>query len=227
MDIIVGQVCTEHTKVITQQAVDCWNKLRDIYGSSNLWDTCICLADERYNSRFYRKTLDAQLVDDKLANIEMERVALKTQEVVRKQVKECDDSRWYLITFTNKPTEFDPLDLLKRTKKVISSKQVSPIQWAYSLEIQPGTGTPHTHILIESNKYFDYTKVKNFNGGRVADIRKEKWNIKNYIIKDETKPSKEYLEKYGINQWFWCSDDYAGPKPGETSELPSNTISWA
>lgn len=224
-----GTICYVHNKVITERDIDCWERLRERYGLSNMWDTCLCLGETRYKSAFYIKTLEDQKREDAITNIELERAKMKTALVKAKLDKvELEDSRWYLITFTNKATELDPTDLLKRTLKVVNSKQIAAKQWAYSLEIQPGTGAPHTHIVLESSKYFDYAKVKNFNGGRVADIAKEKHNVKNYVIKDETKPSKEWLDKYGLTQWFWCSDDYAGPRPGEnSSESNSNIISWA
>jgi len=222
-----GTVCSEHNKLITDRAVDCWERMRERYGVSNMWDTCLCLGEERYNSSFYIKTLEHQMREQKVAQIELERAELKVADrVQRDKVKEVEDSRWYLITFTNKPTEMDPSDLLKRTMKVVKSKQVAPLQWSFALEIQPNTGAPHTHIVLESNKYFDYNKIKNFNGGRVADVQKERWDIKKYPVKDETKPSKEWLSNYGLTQWFWCSDDYAGPRPGEISESSSNIISW-
>lgn len=223
-----GTVCTEHNKLITDRAVDCWDRLKDRYGWSNMWDTCLCLAEERYNSCFYIKTLEAQKAEDLITDIEIERAELKVQQVLQKQkVKEVEDSRWYLITFTNKPTELDPTDLLKRTMKVVKSKQVAPLQWSYALEIQPNTGAPHTHIVLESNKYFDYNKIKNFNGGRVADVQKERWDVKKYPVKDETKPSKDWLSKYGLSTWFFCSDDYAGPRPYEFSENSSGILSLA
>lgn len=223
-----GTICSVHDKLITTRAVDCWERLRERYGLCNMWDTCLCLAEDRYNSAFYIKTLDDQLKEDMVNRIELERAELKVATQAQKlKVKEVEDSRWYLITFTNKPTELDPTDLIKRTLKVVNSKQVSPIQWSYALEIQPGTGAPHTHIVLESNKYFDYNKIKNFNGGRIADVQKERWDVKKYPVKDETKPSKEWLSKYGLLTWFWCSDNYKGPTPNEFSESSSQTVSWS
>jgi len=222
-----GTICSIHDKLITARAVDCWDRLKDRYGWSNMWDTCLCLAEERYNSCFYVKTLEAQKAEDLITGIEIERAQIKVQNTLMKQkAKEVKESRWYLITFTNKPTEMNPSELIKRTLKVVNSKMVSPIQWSYAIEIQPGTGAPHTHIVLESNKYFDYDKVKAFNDGRVADVEKERWNVKKYPVKDETKPSKEWLDKYGLSHWFFCSDDYAGPRPGDSESLPK-TISWA
>lgn len=230
MVMAAGTICSLHNKLITNRAVECWDLLKSRYGLANMWDTCLCLAEDRYNSSFYIKTLEAQMKDDLISNIEVERSELKVAAQVAK-VKSKDnlveDSRWYLITFTNKPTELDPYDLIKRTMKVVNSKQVSPLQWAYSIEIQPGTGTPHTHIVVESSKYFDWGKIKNFNGGRQANVQRERWNVKNYAIKDETKPSKEWLSKYGLETWFFHSDNYKGPTPNESSESVPQIVSWS
>lgn len=118
-----------------------------------------------------------------------------------------DDSagRWYFITFTTCPSNNDPHELLKRTKKVVNSKMVSPLRWCYSLELTE-SGLPHTHIRLFSKKYFDYKKVANFNDGLRAEVSKEKWNSSKYTLKKDI--TEEYLSAHKLSGWFWNSPDY-------------------
>lgn len=113
--------------------------------------------------------------------------------------------RWYFITFTQPDTDKDSTRILKATAKVVKSKQVSAIHWCYSLELTE-SGTPHTHIRLFSNKYFDYKKIANFNDGYRVDIQKEKWNTSKYTLKKDI--PEEYLEAQGLKQWYWNSPDY-------------------
>lgn len=83
---------------------------------------------------------------------------------------------------------------------------VSPNQWYYSLELTE-KGTPHTHIRLHTDKYFDYKKVGNFNAGYSYDIRS---STETYIVKDESKPSNEWLARHGLTQFVWHSDNYTG-----------------
>lgn len=123
--------------------------------------------------------------------------------------KDPTPGRWYMITFTQPDTLTDPLDLLKRTQKVIKSKMVSPNQWCYSLELTE-KGTPHTHIVVHTDKYIDYKKVGNFNAGYRYDIQQEKWTFAKYVVKEESKPSEEWLARHGLTQFVWHSDNYTG-----------------
>lgn len=119
--------------------------------------------------------------------------------------------RWYLITFTQPDTISEPLDLLKRTYKVIKSKMVSPNQWCYSLELTE-KGTPHTHIRLHTDKYFDYKKIGNFNSGYRYEVQVEKFDTSSYVVKSQSKPSPEWLATYGLTDCVWYSQNYSGPK---------------
>lgn len=123
--------------------------------------------------------------------------------------KDPAPGRWYLITFTQPDTLTDPMDLLKRTQKVIKSKMVSPNQWYYCLELT-SKGTPHTHIRLHTDKYFDYKKVGNFNAGYRYDIQVEKFSSEGYVDKIDTKPSEEWLARHGLTQCVWYSENYTG-----------------
>lgn len=151
-------------------------------------------------------TEEERLSDERLADMEKQ-----IEELTRpppKVAKECP-GRWYLITFTQPDTSDSPIDLLKRSRKVINSKQVSPTMWAMALELT-NKGIPHTHIRLFSEKYFDYKKICNFNGGYRAEVAAEKHTSESYVVKAESKPSKEYLDKYGLDACFWYSDNYSG-----------------
>jgi len=143
-------------------------------------------------------------------------------------VEDDRPGRWYFITYTRPPKYYDPKDVLNSTKRLLRSKAVAPIQWAYSLELQKN-GTPHTHIRLFTNKYPDYKKcIMAFNDGFVGAgikeaVQMERTNSMKYIIKAESKPDKEFLEKYKLDTFFWCSDNYEGEKPvTEDPELISH-----
>lgn len=128
-----------------------------------------------------------------------------------------------MITFTQPETIKDPHDLLKRTQKVIRSKQVSALQWCYSLELTE-KGTPHTHILLFTEKYFDYKKVGNFNAGYRYDVKEEKFSFRKYVVKQESKPSIEWLEAHGLDRFFWKSDNCVVDLPDSSPDLPSEDL---
>lgn len=187
--------CKYHNKPISDidWAVYCrWTNNK--YCVPFLRSHCMCgpLTEEDVESR----TLDLQRQIEELTR------------PVPKVERECS-GRWYLITFTQPDTNDSPIDLLKRSRKVINSKQVSPTMWAMALELT-AKGTPHTHIRLFSEKYFDYKKVCNFNGGYRAEVQAEKHTSELYVVKADSKPSKEYLEKYGLDRCFWYSDNYSG-----------------
>jgi len=173
---------------------------------------CPCRPPNMTQSRLMEETI--QLARD--ARVERERFYEARSN--RRQItpapgveKDSAPGRWYLITFTQPDTLTDPKDLLKRTLKVIKSKMVSPNQWCYSLELTE-KGTPHTHIRLHTDKYFDYKKVGNFNAGYRYDVQVEKFSTADYVVKEDSKPSEEWLARHGLTQFVWYSDNYSGPK---------------
>lgn len=119
---------------------------------------------------------------------------------------------WYLITLTQPDTDKTVDKRILSAKKVLRSKQVSPEQWCYSIELT-AKGTPHIHIAVFTYKYPEYRFIRNFNDGYEVDIRREKFNVRNYVVKDETKPSSAMLATWGLDTWFFCSPNYTGPRP--------------
>lgn len=120
--------------------------------------------------------------------------------------------RWYFITFTQPDTDKTVEGLIKSTRKVLKSKMVSPEQWCYSLELT-AKGTPHSHIRLFTDKYPEYKKIGAFNRGYRYEVQHEKMFVGNYIIKAESKPTPELLATWGLDSWFFCSDNYSGPRP--------------
>jgi len=128
---------------------------------------------------------------------------------VPEQSKTTDDSetksaRWYFATFTRDDKDDDPTQVLKNIKKVIKSKMVSPITWCYGLELTE-KGIPHTHAAVYCEKYPEYKKIGKFNLSPTGvqwryDFQQEKWDVKKYVQKFATKPSDEYLLKYGLTE---------------------------
>lgn len=129
---------------------------------------------------------------------------------------------WYLVTLTQPDTDKTVKDRIKAANKIIKSKQVSPEQWCYSLELT-AKGTPHVHIALFTYKYPEYRVINKFNDGHRVDIQREKYNVKNYVVKNETKPSPELLATWGLDSWFFCSNNYSGPRPNGP-ESPSARI---
>jgi len=181
-------------------------------------------------TRFQIRGMEATILLAKEARIEKAQFYARSELLKKtpaKSVKEDGPGRWYLITFTQPDTLTEPMDLLKRTQKVIKSKMVSPNQWCYSLELTE-KGIPHTHIRLHTDKYFDYKKVGNFNNGYRYDITAEKFTTAHYVVKPESKPSPEWLASYGLTDCVWYSPDYSGPKLNsqcliEDAPLPSPT----
>lgn len=140
-----------------------------------------------------------------------------TQERERKSV-ESTAGNWYLITLTQPEVDKTVDARIKAANKIIKSKQVMPEQWCYSLELTE-KGTPHIHIALFTYKYPEYRFINKFNDGHIVNIRREKFNVKNYVVKNDTKPTEEQLRAWNLNTWFYCSDNYSGPRPNEKSEI--------
>lgn len=144
----------------------------------------------------------------------------KPEEPVKVKTKAdkgvSDVGHWYFITLTQPATEKTPEKLLKNMKKILRSKQVEPEQWAYSLELHQN-GTPHIHAMIFTYRYLEKRVISGFNGGYRVDCQRERFNCKAYIVKDETKPTKQQLQEWNLNDWFFCSDNYSGSRPGEVA----------
>lgn len=211
--------CPRHQKPIRDEHHEIMAQLYERYGFLNMSSVslslCLCNCDRI--SSFDRKYLEDMKSIMDLEVRERERLIerqkfSRTVGVMGHPPSPADVvGRWYMITFTQPDTDKNPTDLLLRTMKVIKSKMVSPVQWCYSLELTE-KGTPHTHIRLWTEKYFDYKKVGAFNKGYRFDIQPEKFATGNYVIKEESKPTNEWLASHGLSQYFWCSDNYSGPK---------------
>lgn len=146
----------------------------------------------------------------------------------RPEIKSPDKSgedrpgNWYLITLTQPDIDKTIEKRIKAAKRVIKSKQVSPEQWCYSIEFT-AKGTPHVHIALFTYKYPEYRIIKGFNDGYGVDIQREKFNVKNYVVKNETKPSEEWLKANALDSWFFCSTNYSGPRPQTTPSQEINS----
>jgi len=208
--------CTTHKRDVTQDHLLYYDRLNQAYGQQILGELCICHAIWAWRDPVYRRGFDNDL---SLRNKARMLKDLEDERLKKVEEKLESAGRWYFITFTCHETEKDPTRVLKSTTRLLRSKQVSPIQWCYSLELTE-KGTPHTHIRLFSNKYFDYKKVGNFNDGFRYDVQKEKTNCSKYIIKSESKPTDEWLKTYGLDTYFWSNDTYTGAKPGSSETAP-------
>lgn len=195
-----------------------WQQLYEASGipaSCFPWPGCMCEAPGSYAR--------SRVEDLKYACADPWEARKKPLNISPAKSGESDDSsgRWYMITFTQPDTIKDPHDILKRSQKVVRSKQVSALQWCYSLELTE-KGTPHTHILVYTTKYFDFKKIGNFNAGYRYDIKQEKFNVRNYVVKQASKPTAEWLESYGLDRFFWKSDNCVVDLPEVSPDLISH-----
>lgn len=212
--------CTTHSREVTQDHLLYYDRLNSLYGQQILGELCICHAIWAWKDPVYRRGFDTDLSYKR----KKEALEMLEAETKRKTEEKLESAgRWYFITFTCHESEKDPARVLKATTRLLRSKQVSPVQWCYSLELTE-KGTPHTHIRLFSNKYFDYKKIGNFNDGFRYDVQKEKMNSGNYIVKSESKPSKEWLKSNGLDSYFWASDNYTGARP-TSSESEADKLS--
>lgn len=136
------------------------------------------------------------------------------REVERKAKEraEAKPGNWYLITLTQPESDKSVSRRIECCKKVLVSKQVKAEQWAYSIELTE-RGTPHIHIALFTYAYPEFRVISKFNDGHRVDVTREKMNVRNYIVKNETKPTPEQLAEWGLDNWFFCSENYSGTRP--------------
>lgn len=133
--------------------------------------------------------------------------------------------RWYFITYTQPDTDKTPDRLIKSVRRLLRSKAVAPTMWAYSIELTK-TDTPHAHIRLFTNKYPDYKKcIGAFNDGYRFDCQNERFNSGNYLIKNETKPTQEWLSRHKLESWWFQSDNYSGATPEQPALEDQELIS--
>lgn len=214
--------CKLHNKQFPSYVA--YDKLVSTFGLRAVMDVCPCNADWSLKDPVHLRVLNNVVENkcEKLFSVSGDDIVIHLPE--KKLKKKESEGRWFFVTFTRDDQSDDPAALLKRTEKLIKSKMVSASQWCYSLELTE-KGIPHTHIRFESSKYFDYAKIKALNGGYRADVQPERYGSAKYVVKDESKPTKEYLDKYGLEGWFFRSDNYTGILPN--SEFDAKIISWA
>ncbi len=121
--------------------------------------------------------------------------AERTKAVIKSLKAELKiKGRMYFITLTN--PDKDPTQLIKRWCRFSHSSGITVKH--NSLELTE-SGLPHIHALIETDKYLDYRRVLSANRGNRVDIQKCKFESEcaDYINKDRTKPSAEWIETWG------------------------------
>lgn len=183
------------------------------YNASQLNPTCPCKLMAPRNRSWAQKQLDEHY--EMQRELEVERQLMleaKVKQQKEKEAKESKPGNWYLITLTQPETDKTVKRRLECCKKVLVSKQVKAEQWAYSIELTE-KGTPHIHIALFTYAYPEFRVISKFNDGHRVDVTREKMNVKKYIIKSETKPTPENLAEWGMETWFFCSENYSGPRP--------------
>ena len=114
------------------------------------------------------------------------------------------EGRWYFMTITQPDVNKDLMRMKLVTEKIIASKQTEPIEWAYCLELTK-SGTPHSHIRLKSPHYVNNSKIQKLNDNYITECVLEKRGCYNYV--------SDFKKAHPPGQWFYCSDNYSGPKP--------------
>lgn len=212
-----------HGVPLSDEHYNAYEQLFERYGRWNdVAALCPCLALKP--PAWFTRSWEDQLELERVTRIEEENWKARYEERkkspdqgVRSQI-----SPWIFATLTQ-PDDVEGCDqLLNNVANMLKSKQVSPIEWCYSLELTD-KGTPHVHMDFRSSlKYLDYGKIAKLNNNGVrgegrkfwrTDIQKDRGSAQSYIIKPKSKPSKEWLEDHGLDTWFFCSENYSGVRP--------------
>lgn len=195
---------------------------------TNLWDMaeemaiskfgmrhppCPCKLMAPRNRSWAQRQLDEH--HEMLREQEAERARIAESRQARAREEEDKSSKpgnWYLITLTQPEQDKTVSRRLECCGKVLKSKQVKAEQWCYSIELTQ-KGTPHIHIAVFTYAYPEFRVISKFNDGHHVDVLREKFNVRNYVVKEETKPTAEQLAEWGLETWFFCSENYSGPRP--------------
>lgn len=190
-----------------------WDLSEELASSVSGHPPCPCKLMAPRNRSWAQRQLDELHDLQRQREVELLVVSQKQESLVKaKEVQESKPGNWYLITLTQPENDKTVKRRLECCKKVLVSKQIKPEQWAYSVELTE-KGTPHIHIALFTYSYPEFRVISKFNDGHRVDVTREKMNVKKYIIKDESKPTAEQLAEWGLETWFFCSDNYSGPKP--------------
>lgn len=203
-----------------------WNAYEELYSRYGRWNdvTSFCPCQAINPPRWVISRWDDQLELERVTRLEDARfVASK-----KSPDHSVRDPQWYFATLTQPDNVSGCDQLFINVANIIKSKQVSPTEWCYSLELTT-KGTPHIHMMFRtSKKYLDFGKIAklNTNGLRGddrqhwrAEVQKDRGYAQKYTIKDDSKPDQAWLEANGLNTWFFCSDNYSGPRPEIFSTL--------
>lgn len=190
------------------------------YNCSSINPTCPCKLMAPRNRSWAQRQLDELYEMQRIHQIERqqleERIASEKKKVEQaKEKKENQPGAWHFWTFTQPDTEpKEPKRMLKAVSKCLKSKQINAEQWAYSIELTQ-QGVPHIHLRLFCSGYVDYRVPVGFNNGYGVKTLREKTvtGSSKYIIKEETKPSPEKLAEWGLDSWFFKSENYSGPLP--------------
>lgn len=208
-----------------------YNAFEDLYETYGKWSDvaalCPCMAINPPG--FWLRRWKEQLEEERISRIEDEMWMARYEERKKSQAPGKKKSRWLFFTLTQ-PVEYgdDCGQILKNAERVIESAQVCPTEWCYSLELTE-KGIPHVHMsFLPGKKYVDWNKIRDLNTNGLRGPDKVKWvskpekdrgHAQKYVVKEETKPSREYLDAHGLASWFWCSDNYSGPRPKNIGSL--------
>lgn len=214
--------CEDGTPVYDEQLWD----LAEEYNTNRMLGcatVCPCrLMAPRYRSKAQRWLDEANEMQRELA-VEQQIIAERNKESERKakekeERKESKPGKWLFWTFTQPDTDKCAKRIIKAVQKTIKSKQINPVQYAYSIELTK-SGTPHIHLRLFVEGYVDYRVPVGFNNGYDVKMLTERTvtGASNYIIKDDTKPTPEQLESWGVTSWFFRSENYSGPLPENAS----------
>jgi len=188
--------CSRHNAPITKQSFEKAERTYNVFGYCSPQAKYICICS-----------------NPKAVELDVEetytRLVKERDEPIRLESHKSDDllERWFFITLTQPDSNKTTERLIKSTHKVLKSRMVQPIEWAYCLELTE-SGTPHSHIRLKApKKFIDGSKLKPLNDNYRVESKLEQYGSDAYISNvNKTHPP---------GQWFFCSDNYSGTKPAQ------------
>lgn len=126
-----------------------------------------------------------------------------------------DQDHWYFVTLIQPDVDKTWTRIDKTVSRILNSKQVRAIEWAYVRELT-SSETPHIHMRLRVPAYLDFRVIRKFNDNYRIDVQLERAGCYNYLIAPD--------KKHPTGEWFYKSNNYTGPCPEAPVGTENNKI---